>query len=241
MNKKGRVALITGGGTGIGAAAAIELASIGLKVAIVGRRPEPLDRVVKAIENKGGTAISFPADVKDYDSVEQFVNTTKERLGQIDLLVPNAAVHDVSNIVEGDPYWWRELVNINVVGVMNTIRAVLPDMVSRETGHIIVVSSVSGRVTYVGEASYIASKHATVAFTDCLRQEVSPLGIRVTIIEPGLVETPMLDDNPFAEDLMTKVKPLTPEDCARAIRYAYEQPDNCSINEIVIRPVKQVL
>ena len=235
------VALITGGGTGIGAATAVQLAKDGVHVALLGRRTGPLEDTARQVEKEGGTAIVFSADVRDYQGLVGLVKETEEKLGPIDLLIPNAAVHDVSNIIEGDPEWWSELIQINVVGVMNVIRAVVPKMVKRGGGHVIVVSSVSGRVTYVGEAAYVASKHATVAFAECLRKEVSPQNIRVTLIEPGLVNTPMLDENPFAEDLMKKVKPLTAEDCARAIVFAYQQPPNCGINEIVMRPVQQTL
>ena len=240
MNENG-VALITGGGTGIGAATAEELAGIGLRIVVVGRRVEPLEEVAARINGGGGEALALPADVTDYDAMERVTQQTVGRFGRIDLLVANAAVNDISTIDGGDPAWWSQLVQINVTGVINVVRAVLPLMYRQGSGHIVVVSSVSGRETYVGEPVYVASKHATTAFADCLRQEASPRGIRVTTIEPGLVDTPMLDGNPFAAELMKTVEPLSPFDCARAIRFAFEQPPNVAINEIVMRPVKQVL
>ncbi len=239
MNEN-QVALITGGGTGIGAATAEELAGIGLKIVVVGRRPQPLEDVAARIKGRGGQAVGLPADVADYEAMEEVVGRTVESYGRIDLLVANAAVHDVSSIDGGDPARWSELIQINVMGVLNVVRAVLPLMYRQGAGHIVVVSSVSGRVTYVGETAYVSSKHATTAFADCLRQEASPRGIRVTLLAPGLVDTP-LADNPYAAELKKTVQPLRPSDCARAIRFAFEQPPNVGINEIVMRPVKQVL
>ena len=108
------------------------------------------------------------------------------------------------------------MVATNVVGVMNGIRAALPGMLERRVGHIVVIASVSGRVTYTGESAYVASKHATIAFADCLRQEVARAGIRVSVIEPGLVETPLIHVYPGALDMVPDVTPLAPDDIARA-------------------------
>lgn len=238
MNEN-KVAVITGGGTGIGAATAEELARIGMKVVVVGRRPGPLEEVVARITSRGGVAIAHPADITDFSAMEELVRETVERFGHIDLLVPNAAVHDASNIHDGDPEWWRTVIEINVVGLLYTVRAFLPQMYRQEGGHIIIVASLSGRVTYVGEPIYVTSKHAQVAFTECLRKEVTPRRIKVTIIEPGLVETPFIN-NPFAQGVKKTVPPLDPADVASAIRFAYEQPHNCTIYEISMRPLKQV-
>jgi NADP-dependent 3-hydroxy acid dehydrogenase YdfG len=234
------VAVITGGGTGIGAATAKELAKAGLTVVVTGRRPEPLEEVVSRIAEHGGTALARPGDVRDFDMLESLARELTDRFGQVDLLVPNAAVHDASLIAEGNPEWWHTVMDVNAVGLFNTVRAFLPFMLQRGAGHIIIVSSLSGRVTYVGETVYVASKHAQVAFADCLRQEVTPKGIRVTIVEPGLVETPFID-NPVGQELKKTVTPLDPEDCARAVRYIFEQPPNVVINEISMRPLKQLL
>jgi NADP-dependent 3-hydroxy acid dehydrogenase YdfG len=238
--KKHHVAVITGGGTGIGAATAVELAAHGVRVIVVGRRQEPLQETEALIASRGGEALAYLGDVRGFPALERLALETMERFGRIDLVVPNAAVHDASNIVDGDPHWWRTLIDINVVGLMNTVRAFLPHMCQQGFGHFIVVSSVSGRVTYTGEPAYVASKHAQVAFADCLRQEVSSRGIRVTVVEPGLVDTPMSDDQ-LSREMKKTVTPLEPEDCARAIRFAFEQPPNCVINEIVLRPLKQEL
>ena len=172
--------------------------------------------------------------------MEMLVKKTVERFGHIDLVVANAAVHDSSSIDTGDPEWWRTVILINVVGLLYTARSFLPQMYRQGKGHIIIVSSLSGRVTYVGEPVYITSKHAQVAFVECLRKEVTPKGIKVTIIEPGLVETPFTD-NPVAKELKKTVPPLDPEDVARSICFAFEQPSNCTIYELSLRPARQIL
>jgi NADP-dependent 3-hydroxy acid dehydrogenase YdfG len=235
-----RVAVITGGGTGIGAATGEELARAGVSVVLVGRRPTPLNETACRINAAGGEAIACPGDIADFVAMEELAKSTVERFGSIDLVVPNASVHDVSTIDAGDPAKWRDLMMINVVGLMNTVRAFLPYMYRQERGHFIIVSSLSGRLTYVGEPAYITSKHAQVAFAECLRKEATPKGIKVTIIEPGLVDTP-LSTNPFAEELKKTVPPLLPEEVAGTIRYCFEQPDNCTIYEISLRPKNQLL
>ena len=204
-----RVAVITGGGTGIGAATAEALSRAGVAVVLVGRRPSPLDTTVSKINTSGGEGIAFPGDVSEFGEMERIAAATVERFGRIDLLVPNASVHDVSNIDDGDPAKWRELILINVVGLLNTVRAFLPHLYRQKSGHIIIVSSLSGRVTYVGEPIYITSKHAQVAFAECIRKEATPKGIKVTIIEPGLTDT-SFSANPFAEELRKTVPPLRP-------------------------------
>ena len=123
---------------------------------------------------------------------------------------------------------------------MYTVRAFLPQLYDQGKGHIVVVSSLSGRLTYVGDPVYVTSKHAQVAFVECLRKEVTPRGIKMTIIESGMVDT-SLSKNPFADELRKNVTPLDPADVVRAIRFAFEQPPNCTIYEISLRPLKQLL
>jgi NADP-dependent 3-hydroxy acid dehydrogenase YdfG len=235
-----RVALITGGGTGIGAAIAEELARAGVCVVINGLYPEPLEDVANRIRSQGGRVVTHVADVTDFEAMEQVVQQTMTQFGRLDLLVPNAAVHDVSNLHDGDPAWWRRVIDTNVIGLLHTIRAALPHMLQQGFGHVIVIASLSGRVTYVGEPIYITSKHAQVAFVECLRQEVTPKGIKVTVVEPGMVDT-SFTDNPFARELKKTVTPLEADDVARAVRFIFEQPANVVVNELSLRPAKQLL
>jgi NADP-dependent 3-hydroxy acid dehydrogenase YdfG len=240
-NLENKVAIITGAGTGIGAAIARDLAAAGTTVVLVGRRPGPLHGQVAAIEAAGGRARAESADVRQFDAVEAVVERTVERFGRLDVFVANAAVADFGPIDTADPAVWRDVIETNVLGVLFGVRAALPQMKRQGDGHLVIVSSGSGRVTYVGEPAYVASKHATVAFADCLRQEVAPLGIRVAVIEPGLVETPLIHVYPEAEDLVPGVTPLSPEDVARSVRFVLEQPRHCNVFEILLRPTSQLL
>jgi NADP-dependent 3-hydroxy acid dehydrogenase YdfG len=237
----GQSGLITGAGSGIGAAIAQVLASEGCRLALMDQRPRPVAGVAASIRASGGEAIDVAGDVRDYAAMERAVATTIEHYGNIDLLVACAGIAEAGKIAEADPQLYRDVVLTNVVGVMNGIRATLPPMLERGSGHIVVIASVSGRVTYTGESAYVASKHATVAFADCLRQEVAADGLRVSLIEPGVVETPLIHVYPDALDLGPGVVPLEPMDVARAVRYVLEQPANVNVAEVVLRPTGQVL
>lgn len=240
---QGRVAIITGGGTGIGAATSERLAAAGARIVLVGRRGEVVEAQAARLREAGHEAEAIRADVRVYEDMQLVVSTALARHGRVDILIANAAVVDHTSISEADPAEWRDLVTTNVLGVLYCVRAVLPHMLERGSGHVVIVSSVSGRVTYVGEPAYVASKHATVAFADCLRQEASPRGVRVTAIEPGLVDTPLVRAHleAVSKVVPSGVQPLTSDDCARAIQFALEQPPECSINEIVLRPTAQLV
>jgi NADP-dependent 3-hydroxy acid dehydrogenase YdfG len=236
----GLVAIITGAGTGIGEATAEEFGAAGVHVVVVGRRANLVERVAERIRAAGGGAIAEPGDVRDFARMEAIVERTVERWGKIDVFVANAAVVEESLISDGDPARWKELIDTNVTGALNSVRAVLPTMHRQGSGHIVIVASVSGRVTYVGQPAYVASKHALVALGEVLRQEVAAKKLRVTLVEPGVVLTPFVNPEYLAE-LLPGVTPLSATDIARTIRFAIEQPPNVSINEIVIRPTGQLL
>ena len=237
-----KVAIVTGGGTGIGAATGAILAEAGMRVVLVGRRAEMLDQQVARIREAGGEAMAMTADVREFGQVADVVARTIAHHGRLDVFVANAAVADpCSPIDQADPAIWADIITTNVLGVLYSTRAALPAMLTQGWGHIVIMSSVSGRVTYVGEPAYIASKHATVAFADCLRQEVASKGIRVAVIEPGAVETPLAYAYPGSMDMLPDVTPLDPDDVARAVRYIVEQPEHCNVLEVVLRPTRQVL
>jgi NADP-dependent 3-hydroxy acid dehydrogenase YdfG len=235
----GQTALVTGAASGIGAAIAALLAGEGCRLALMDLRPEPLAEVAARID--AGDALAITGDVRDYAAMERAVSATIAHFGALDILVACAGIAEAGPIAEADPARYRDVVLTNVVGVMNGIRAALPTMLERGSGHIVVIASVSGRVTYTGESAYVASKHAVVAFVDCLRQEVASAGIRVSLIEPGIVETPLIHVYPEALDLGPGVVPLDPMDVARAVRYVLEQPANVNVAEVVLRPTRQVL
>ena len=233
------VCIITGAGSGIGSATARDLASIGCPVHLVGRRMEPLAAVAQAIRAGGGIAEAHPCDVRDAEALQSIASAVVERHGRIDVLVASAGVHDAADLRDGDPGRWREVIDTNVLGVANACHAVLPQMDRQRSGHLVLIASVAGRKTWEGEPVYTASKHAVVALADSLRQAVTRNGIRVTMLAPGMSDTPILD-TPFGNELKKTVRVLDPSDCARAIRFALDQPPHCSVSEIVLRPTDQV-
>jgi NADP-dependent 3-hydroxy acid dehydrogenase YdfG len=237
----GQAGLITGAGSGIGAAIAELLSREGCRLALMDRRPEGVAAVAESIRANGGEVSELAGDVRDYSAMAEAVAATIARFSQLDLLVACAGIAEAGAIADADPQLYRDVVLTNVVGVMNGVRAALPHMLARGSGHVVVIASVSGRVTYTGESAYVASKHATVAFADCLRQEVAAAGIRVSLIEPGIVETPLIHVYPDVLDLGPGVVPLEPMDVARAVRYVLEQPANVNVAEVVLRPRAQVL
>jgi len=179
--------------------------------------------------------------VRDYGALEAAAASAVERFGQIDVLCANAGIADQSRAHEGDPERWRAVVETNLLGTIHAVRAVLPHMVERGSGHVFVTSSVSGREAYPGEAVYIASKWGQVGYAHALRQEVADAGVRVTVVEPGIVDTPLTRDNPVVRPLLEATEPLAPEDVARAIVYAYGQPPHVVVSEVTVRPLRQKL
>jgi NADP-dependent 3-hydroxy acid dehydrogenase YdfG len=235
------VILITGGSSGIGAATAVAFARLSARVAIVDVQMDRAATVVEQVRSAGGEALPLSADVRDPEALHQAVGAALERFGRIDALVANAGISDQSSSAAGDPARWRAVVDTNVLGVLYSVRAVLPTMLERRRGHLFILASVSGRETYVGEPVYIASKWAQVGFGHALRQEVAASGIRVTLVEPGIVDTPLTRDNPVVRPLLDAAEPLVPDDVARAIVYAYEQPEHVAVSELTLRPLRHGL
>ena len=236
----GRVAIITGAGSGIGEATAEALGRLGLRLVLVGRREALIRAVAERLEASGVEALPVVADVREFADQARVVAEALERFGQVDIFIANAAVADFGPVDQADPAMFHDVITTNVLGVLYGARAVLPAMYERGSGHVVIVSSGSGRSTYVGEPAYVASKHATVAFADCLRMEAAPHGVRVSVIEPGLVETPLIHVWEGSDDLVVGVTPLAAADVARAIVFAVDQPASVLVFEIALRPTSQI-
>ncbi|EFA72770.1 SDR family oxidoreductase [Cylindrospermopsis raciborskii] len=241
----GKVAIITGASSGIGEATAFALAAEGAKVAIAARRAELLHALAKRIEASGGQALPIVTDITDESQVNHLVQKTKVELGHVDILVNNAGIGVFGAIDTGNPADWRRAFDVNVLGVLYAIHAVLPLLKAQKSGHIVNISSVDGRIAQSGAVVYSAAKSGVNALSEALRQEVSLDNIRVTIIEPGLVDTPFNDliSDPITKQLskeqLSTITPLQSEDIARAIIYAVTQPDHVNVNEILIRPTAE--
>ena len=200
----GPVGIVTGGLKGIGAASAVEFGRLGARMVLAARSLAGGDELVERVREAGGEALLESVDVRDPEAQERIARRALDEWGRIDFLLANAGMADQSRVVDGEPERWRTVVETNLLGVMFSCRAVLPAMLEQSSGHILIMSSVSGRETYVGEPIYIATKWGQVGFAHALRLELLPAGIRVTIVEPGLVDTPLTRDNPKSGPCSTR-------------------------------------
>ncbi|BAZ37113.1 short-chain dehydrogenase/reductase SDR [Calothrix sp. NIES-4101] len=240
-----KVAIVTGASSGIGEATAIALAAEGAQIVIAARRADRLDAVAKRIEAIGGKVLPIITDITDEAQVESLVQKTNAKLGQVDILVNNAGIGVLGTIDTGNPADWRQAFDVNVLGVLYATHAVLPLLKAQKSGHIVNISSVAGRTARAGVGVYNATKWGVNALSEALRQEVYKDNIRITIIEPGLVDTEFSDliSDPIAkqrsEERRKTITPLQSEDIANAIVYAVTQPQHVNVNEILIRPTSQ--
>ncbi len=248
MAKKlaGKVALVTGASSGIGEATAIALAEEGARVAVLARRSDRLEKVVKRIKDAGGEAVPIIADVTNEVQLREAIRRAKETFGRIDILVNNAGVMLLRKIEGIDTQEWRQMLDVNVLAVMLACHEILPIMKAQGGGHIVNISSVAGRQVKAGYSGYNASKWAVGAFSESLRQEVTRQHIRVTVIEPGMVATELRQHitdpevRKAQEDAVQSGTPLQGEDIAAVIVFAVAQPEHVSISEILVRPTEQV-
>jgi NADP-dependent 3-hydroxy acid dehydrogenase YdfG len=223
-----KVILITGASSGIGAATARRFAADGWRLALAARSVDRLDALAAEL---GGpeVAIAIGCDVTDWPQQEAMVAATLERFGQIDAVFANAGFGAPRGFLKDTPEHWREMVLTNVLGAAYTVRATIPALTAAR-GHLLLTSSVAGRRVLPGSL-YSVTKHAVTAMGEAARQDLDGTGIRVTLIEPGMVDTPFFDNRPTAA--------LEPEDIARAVAYAVSQPPHVDVNEILVRPTSQ--
>jgi clavulanate-9-aldehyde reducatase len=240
----GRTALVTGASSGIGRAIALALAEAGARVAVGARRRDRLTALAARIEEVGADALPLDLDVTDEAACRRAVEQTVEELSGLDILVNNAGLMLLGQVEGADTEDWRRMVDTNVLGLMYMTHAALPHLIERR-GAVVQLSSSSGRVARSGSAVYSASKFAVNAFSESLRQEVTARGVRVVVVEPGVVETELRDHitDPAAKERITaaaaSVRQLQPEDVAAAVTYAVSQPEHVAVNELFIRPVDQ--
>jgi NADP-dependent 3-hydroxy acid dehydrogenase YdfG len=238
MPLKNKTALITGGSTGIGYGIAKRFAEEGARVVITGRREDKLQAACASIE---GEVHYFVADVVDREQVNACVAWVHRTLGAIDILVNNAGVNIVERSLKRlTPQGWDYVTRINTDGVFNFIHAVLPHMRERRDGVIITISSIAGlRAGVLGGAAYNASKHAVAALTKTVGLEEKDNGIRCTVIYPGEVDTPLLDDRPEPVSDAHRARILKPDDVAAAALFVAALPPHVNVPELVIKPTTQ--
>ena len=223
------VLVITGASTGIGAATARRAVEFGQRVVLAARSEDKLKGLA---EELGGDekALAVRCDVTSWDDQQRLVATTLERFGRMDVFFANAGFGARRGFLEESVEHWHAMIDTNVLGAALSIRAALGHFREQDNGHFVITSSVAGRRTLPGSL-YSATKHAVTAMGEALRAEVADTDIKVTLIEPGMVDTPFFDNRPSGA--------LEADDIARAVMFAVTQPPHVDVNEILIRPIHQ--
>lgn len=240
----GKVALVTGASSGIGWATARVLAAEGAAVVIAARRTDRLKDLGDELAGLGARSLAVELDVADEGSCARAVQQAVDEFGGLDILVNNAGVMLLGQIEGADTSDWRRMINTNVLGLMYMTHAGLPHLLARQ-GVVVQMSSTAGRTARSGAGGYNASKWAVNAFSEALRQEVTTRGVRVVLIEPGIVQTELRDHitQPKAKAQIQAtadaMRQLQPDDVAAAVRYAVTQPAHVAVNEILVRPADQ--
>jgi ribitol 2-dehydrogenase len=236
----GKVVIITGASSGIGAATARALARVGCKLTLAARS---VDKLHALAEEWGAAALVVPTDVTVSSDVRQMVAKTVAHFGRVDVLFANAGIYIPGQAAEGDPDAWAKLMDVNVDGVLRSAHAVLPHLIAQRSGDILVTSSISGFIDIPWEPIYSASKHAIQGFVHTLRRQVAAYGIRVGAIAPGMVANelwgmtePAQIDKQVAERLC-----LRSEDVAEAVVFMLAQPPHVTIRDLVMLPQNQDL
>jgi NADP-dependent 3-hydroxy acid dehydrogenase YdfG len=244
-----KVAIVTGASSGIGYATALVLSKVGIRVAVGARRVDRLQELEKQIvkNNEQGREIFIQKklDVTSKSDCDSFVDTVVKKWEKVDILINNAGLMPLSFFKNNKVEEWEQMIDVNIKGVLYCTSAVIPHMLEKKSGHIVNLSSVAGRIVFAGGSVYCATKHAITAFSEGLRNELSPkYNIRVTCIEPGAVSTELLEsitDESMAKFIQSSksMETLQSEDIANAILYAIQSPNRVNVNEILIRPTAQ--
>jgi len=231
----GKTAAITGAASGIGLACAKRLVAAGARVFLVDRDGEALARACAPL---GTSALPLVVDLTDPASVAGMLPTILDKVGPLDIFHANAGAYVGGPVSEGDPDAWDRMLNLNVNAVFRSIHAVLPHMIARKTGDILVTSSVAGVVPVVWEPVYTASKHAVQAFVHTLRRQVIPHGLRVGAVLPGPVVTALIADWPQEKLDAERARGglIEAEEVAEAVHFMLTRPRNVTIRDLVILP-----
>jgi len=245
MAIKNIVAIITGASSGIGYATALALSKAGARVTIGARRTDKLAQLENEIKKNGGEVLSQKLDVTKKTDCDAIVDQTIKKWGTVDILVNNAGIMPLSFVKNLKVDEWEQMIDVNIKGVLYCTAAVIPHLKEKKSGHIVNISSVAGRLVFPSGSVYCATKHAVTAFSEGLRQELSARsGIRVTCVEPGVVETELLNtitDESLQGFIETakKSQGLKADDIASAILFALQSPEHMNVNEILVRPTTQ--
>jgi NADP-dependent 3-hydroxy acid dehydrogenase YdfG len=244
------VALVTGASSGIGAATARELAGRGAAVAVAARRKDRLDALAEEIGQAGGRAEAIESDVTDQAQARQLVADTVQRLGRLDIVINNAGVMLLGPIEDAPTEEWDRMIDLNLKGLLYVAHAALPHLLEaaqgdpRHVADLVNISSVAGRVAGKNAGVYNLTKFGVGAFSESLRQEVTGRHVRVSVVEPGAVDTELPGHNrPEIQELLLgrigDIERMESEDIADAIAFIVTRPRRTAINELLIRPTEQ--
>lgn len=239
------IAFITGATAGIGEATARVLAQAGYKLILCGRRKERLEALQQELKSKDTQVTTLSFDVRDRSAVDQAFNSLSKDWQAIDVLINNAGnAHGLSPIQEGEVEDWDAMIDINVKGLLYLSKAIMPGMVKRNRGHIINISSIAGKEVYSQGNVYCASKHAVDAITKGMRIDLNKHNIKVTAINPGMVETEFSlvrfkGDEARARKTYEGFQPLTAQDVAETIAFVLSRPAHVNIADLLLLPTAQ--
>lgn len=243
---KNRIVFITGATSGIGQACAIEFARQGASILICARRVDLLEKTAEELKNQFGVKVHyFNMDVRDRKDIYSKIDSLPEEWKKIDILINNAGLAKGMNpFYEDDPENWEDMVDTNIKGLLNVTRAVVPGMIERGGGHIINIGSIAGHEAYPKGAVYCGTKHAVDAITKSLRMDLAGKNIKVSTIDPGLVETNFsvirfAGDKDKAKNVYKGIEPLTGKDIAETIVFMASRPQHVNLAEIIIFPTPQ--
>jgi NADP-dependent 3-hydroxy acid dehydrogenase YdfG len=250
MELEGTAALVTGASSGIGEATAAALAARGASVALVARRRDRLESLAERLRGEGAQVAVIEADITERAQAQRAVEHTVTELGRLDTLVNNAGVMLLGPVVGAPVEEWERMVSLNVLGLLYCAEAALPHLLRaaeqdpRRVADLVNISSVAGRVARSGSGVYNLTKHGVGAFSESLRQEVTGRHVRVSLIEPGAVETELASHNrpEVLESIRARfgsIERLVAEDIADAIAYVVTRPRRVAINELLVRPTEQ--
>jgi NADP-dependent 3-hydroxy acid dehydrogenase YdfG len=244
------VALVTGASSGIGEATAIAIANLGAAVALAARRTERLETLAATLRGHGATVLVITADITDRAQATDAVDQTVKELGRLDTLINNAGVMLLGPVVGAPVEEWEQMVRINLLGLLYCTNAALPHLLSaaedspRGVADLVNISSVAGRETRSGSGVYNATKHAVGAFSDALRKEVTKRHVRVSLVEPGAVETELAGHNrpeirAAMDERFAGIERLQSEDIAEIIAFIVSRSRHVAVNEVLVRPTDQ--
>ena len=245
LSLQNQIVLITGASSGIGAACAKIFANTGAKLILAARRLERLQEVVQTLHTTSVQFHLLQLDVSDRSAVESAISTLPAAWSEIDILINNAGLsRGLDKLHEGDIQDWEEMINTNIKGLLYLTRSVVPGMVSRSRGHVVNIGSIAGHQTYPRGNVYCGTKAAVRAISEGLKQDLLGTPIRVSSVDPGMVETEFSEvrfhgDSDRASKVYQGLTPLTPDDVADVIFFCGTRSSHVNINEVVLMPVDQ--